>query len=136
MVSAATFIGSFVVTVMGFFVITSRTSPPSILLAVSESHSRLSASPSMTRVPLSSRGRKSNVLTNPTSRSVALRSGCSASRRRSTTGAPDTPARRRAAMASSTGVCGVRTRRWGWEVMRSDTILFVGLDGVETKTRC
>ena len=46
------------------------------------------------------------------------------------------PAWRRADIASSTGVCGVNTRRLGWDVIRSDTILFDDLAGVETKTRC
>jgi len=39
-------------------------------------------------------------------------------------------------MASSTGVWGERVKRWGWEVIRSDTMRFVDLEGVEMKTRC
>ena len=51
------------------------------------------------------------------------------------TGAPETPACRSMAMASSTDVWGARVKRCGWDVIRSDTILFDDLEGVETKTR-
>ena len=130
-VSAAIFIKSFVVTVTGSLVIISCTVCPKILLAVSES----SSSPNVTKLPLSSLGRKSNELTNPTRRQSTL-SGFSAFLRRSMTGAPDTPAWRRVAMASSTGVCGASVKRWGWDVMRSETMRFVDLEGVDMNTRC
>mmetsp|Transcript_521 Transcript_521/g.793 ORF Transcript_521/g.793 Transcript_521/m.793 type:complete len:212 (+) Transcript_521:249-884(+) len=128
-VSAATFIKSFVVTVTGSLVMISCTVCPKILLAVSES----SISPNVTKLPVSSRGKKSNELTNPTRRTSSW--SVSAFLRRSTTGAPDTPAWRSVAMASSTGVWGARVKRWGCEVMRSDTILVVDLVGVDMKTR-
>lgn len=129
-VSAATFIKSFVVTVTGSLVIISCTVCPKILRAVSES----SLSPNVTKLPLSSLGKKSNELTNPTRRFTTW--SVSAFLRRSITGAPDTPAWSKVAMASSTGVWGARVKRWGWEVIRSDTMRFVDLVGVEMKTRC
>jgi len=52
------------------------------------------------------------------------------------TGAPETPAWSSVAMASSTGVCGARVKRWGWDVIRSDTMRVVDLVGVEMKIRC
>mmetsp|Transcript_25221 Transcript_25221/g.50551 ORF Transcript_25221/g.50551 Transcript_25221/m.50551 type:complete len:226 (-) Transcript_25221:251-928(-) len=131
-ISAAVFIKSFVPTTTGSLVIISLTLCPKILLAVSP----FSKSPTGTNDPTSSLGKKSNELTNPTRRFSyfsILVAAASAILRRSTTGAPETPAARRRTMASSTEVWGERVK--GSWVMRSETMRIEDLAGVLTKTR-